>query len=300
MTHDDMRDWQLRDIAHSGSLDRPVVANTINVPTNLRLAGEMLVWSWLDLPRHTRPGPGLLDQFVVLADAPAERILTYAQRWGVLLLCEHHLPSSHNPPPLYMSQSGPMWCLPSRDPDNQCWELLEDWRHFARQARALLRVAVRLHEGRTGAAADWGTVYERPAQPGPPGQGDLDAERLALTLLVNEWLVLGNVRPQFWWAEGRNAAPEIRLGGEDLFGALAVQLALAISQTDGLALCSACGSPYVPERRPRPDERHYCAACRDAGRPIRDAARDYRSRQAKEPKPPATRTRSTRSVPKHT
>jgi hypothetical protein len=43
-----------------------------------------------------------------------------------------------------------------------------------------------------------------------------------------------------------------------LFGALVVQLALTISRTDGLALCSGCGLSYVPSRRPRDTKRRYC------------------------------------------
>ena len=306
MMNSDAIRWQTTGIALPSGLDRPLMADEFSVPNDLQLAGGLLVWSWLDGQLQTRPGPGLLDQFVHLADAPAEHILRYAQRWGVLFLCEQHrLPTSHNPRPLYTAVSGQVtWCVPPRGANGTYWEFLEDWRHFARQARALLSIAVRLYQEHTGAAADWGTVYERMAQTGPPGQGDLAAERFALTLCVNEWLILGDVRPQFSWIDRHNTVPKITFGGGGLFGALAVQLALAISQTDGLVLCSACGAPYVPERRPRSDERHYCVACRDAGRPARDAARDYRGRRAKVAKATSASSRtihtarSTRSVPK--
>src|SRR5262245_47356558 len=34
-------------------------------------------------------GPGLLEGFIKLADAPDEAILAYARRWGPLWLCKH-------------------------------------------------------------------------------------------------------------------------------------------------------------------------------------------------------------------
>jgi hypothetical protein len=61
-----------------------------------------------------------------------------------------------------------------------------------------------------------------------------------------------------------------------LFGALAVQLLFAVSRTDGLAVCSACGSPYCPPRKPRIDQRHYCSGYRRRGA-WRDAQRARRA-----------------------
>jgi hypothetical protein len=46
-----------------------------------------------------------------------------------------------------------------------------------------------------------------------------------------------------------------------LFPTLAMQLAAAIASPLGLFVCDECGLPYAPRRRPRPDRRHYCAAC---------------------------------------
>jgi hypothetical protein len=97
---------------------------------------------------------------------------------------------------------------------------------------------------------------------------------------VNEWLMWGGVRPRFDWTENGTV---IRLssGGweqEALFGALAVHLVLAVGGTGGIALCSGCGAPYLPTRRPVDGRRHYCTNC---GRKVaeRDAARAYRARR---------------------
>ncbi len=36
-----------------------------------------------------------------------------------------------------------------------------------------------------------------------------------------------------------------------LFGAIAVQPAFAVAKTDGISICSECGRPYLPRRKPQ-------------------------------------------------
>jgi hypothetical protein len=70
------------------------------------------------------------------------------------------------------------------------------------------------------------------------------------------------------------------LGSISLFGALLVQMMAAVTST-GFATCSACGKAYVPRRRPRTGERHYCSECGRAAA-VRDAKINYRNnRRAK-------------------
>jgi hypothetical protein len=78
------------------------------------------------------PGPGLLEQFVALGDAPGEDFLRYALHWGVLVICRHGLPASHS------EDCRPM-ALPGRD-RYAFWEPIESWRYFARHARRVLEV----------------------------------------------------------------------------------------------------------------------------------------------------------------
>ncbi len=67
----------------------------------------------------------------------------------------------------------------------------------------------------------------------------------------------------------------VRLGGYGLYGALAIQLMFNVCRTDGLAVCTSCGTPYLPSRKPRRDRNSYCAECgRKAA--VRDAAARYR------------------------
>ena len=61
--------------------------------------------------------------------------------------------------------------------------------------------------------------------------------------------------------------------------ALAVRLAFAAAAGKGFWVCSNCGSPYAPPRRPQRGRRNYCPGCQEKGVPKRDAAREYRARK---------------------
>ena len=90
--------------------ERPVVELPWYVPRKdeIELQGEKLVWKKeVDLrPPGPNSGPGriirqgtlMLEAFVKLADANENAYLRYACRWGLLNICKHSLPSSHNLP----------------------------------------------------------------------------------------------------------------------------------------------------------------------------------------------------------
>ena len=65
-----------------GTLDRPFDAlDAWPVPAKVTVDGDRLVWqpvpgSWVRADR------GLLQDFVRLADAPPDKVLAYARRWG--------------------------------------------------------------------------------------------------------------------------------------------------------------------------------------------------------------------------
>ena len=85
--------------------ERPVSNAPWYVPpdTAIRVVGDMLIWHEFEGSRRDdRPegyifgpevsvGRGILQAFLQLRDAGAEKIVTYARRWGVLGLCEQHL-----------------------------------------------------------------------------------------------------------------------------------------------------------------------------------------------------------------
>jgi transposase-like protein len=94
--------------------------------------------------------------------------------------------------------------------------------------------------------------------------------------LLNYWLQLTAVGPELNW---RNGKITFELCGGSLFGVLAVQLALAVNRSEGLAVCDGCKKPYIPRRQPRADQRHYCPDCGSKAA-LRDAQRDQRARKA--------------------
>src|SRR5205823_2048257 len=94
----------------------------------------------------------------------------------------------------------------------------------------------------------------------------LEFQRRMLSQVLNYWLEMGGVKPRLDW---RVDKPEVQLGGYGLIGALAVQLLFDCSRTDGLVVCTSCGTPFLPAfRRPRRDRNPYCSDCgmRAAGR----------------------------------
>ena len=281
-----------------GGLDRPLPLQVEGVPRSLELHGTgdhaFLVWDSTDPDwRTVEDWRGCLDAFVVLADARPEHFLAFALRFGVLRLCEHGLPVTHNPPRTATSPSvvhrgqmerfvvdqargkfvsgGPIvGCFPLGYSEGRlCHEPLCQWRAFARNARALLRIAANLHRGKPGEPEAWRTGYELSGREAPwwkqppeiPVAEAVAGGKFLLAAWVEEWLVLGGVRPSFQWRGTTGGDPRIQLQAPSSFGVLATQLAFAVARADGLAMCAACGVAYIPKRRPRADRRSFCPGC---------------------------------------
>jgi hypothetical protein len=277
-----------------GQIDRPLPISRLLIPAVIELQDGELRWAPVVGERrshHVALQEGILERFVTLADASDKDVLRYARRWGMLLLCKHNLPSSHNQPK----------CLPIGSNDfakkkGGAWywgrEPVAVWRQFSRKARAILNVAANLDKGRGGAVEDWRAIYDersdRVARRWKPGD-DTQAHRLMLARALNEWLTIANVRPALEWGRAAQRRPRICLAeanpawtsGIGLFGAIATQLVFAIARSDGLEMCSGCGEPFIPNRRPREGQRRYCRSCRSRGVPLRDAQRDRRRRKAR-------------------
>jgi hypothetical protein len=128
-------------------------------------------------------------------------------------------------------------------------EPLKAWRFFSRQAKAILEIAASLQLGKRGNEAAWSTVLRDPLRP----MVGLDSQRHCLGDAVNVWLNLGDVQPVI---DIENQG--IRWRGADLFGELAVQLALASFHAEGQAFCSRCGREFTPKKRLQPGSVHYC------------------------------------------
>jgi transposase-like protein len=283
-----------------GNLERPFPAGPWRLPARIDLDGDRLVWTQ-EPSRLIRPQTGgfqgLFEKFIELGDASAQKILAYARHWGMLELCEHDFPANHPQgcwpvnPPLFSERviKYPAGfavrvtaCAARGSFEGQRWEPVESWRLWARRARATLNVAAQLHRGKIGEEEDWRVTegaeeipYFPEDWPMPKG---VEEGWGRLIYYLNHWLWFTRVRPRLEWDQGR---PVVTLGGGQLFGTLAVQLMLAISRTDGLEVCSGCGLGYIPHRRPKAEQRHYCLECRKRKVPQRDAARDMRKRKDK-------------------
>lgn len=244
------------------------------IPGEIELDGSDLVWrTGLDgrfgpAPRYQEHEADILWAFVALADSDDGRdVLRFAERWGVLELCEHGKPYWHMGP-----EGEPSTCQPiMREP-------LEAWRSYAQRARALLAVAAHVQQREPGHLEDWATFYGPELAADRPIGESAEVDGLYLTEALTGWLSLGRVGARAQWSEWRSR-PELTVAAPTLFGAIARELAFQAGRVDGLYTCDGCGYPFSPARKPRAGERTWCIDCREAGEPERAAKRDARERE---------------------
>ena len=264
MTDPSLWDWvEFGD--HEGRVDRPSAVPTWSAAPVVELDGEWLLFRHpirtLRLGGHRfehrkiKASVGLLTEFVQLDEAPAERILEYARRHGRLGLCKHGDPSHRLRP----EGCGADVCT-SGTGKTAVREALQWWRNLAGHARALLNVAAQLSKGRVD---DISLGRLNP-------QLFFSASRLKVARRHPEsfvaygmelWLRVFQVGPRVSYSPRRKRF-EIRIGGHPpLLGALALQLMLTITRSAGIAICSSCGKPFPPSRRPNSNRNAYCKKC---------------------------------------
>jgi hypothetical protein len=139
-------------------------------------------------------------------------------------------------------------------------------------------VAAELQQKKPGAKPDWRMATDTEMEtPRTPEEG---WELLAY--YADYWLKAADARP---WVQVQDGAVRVSLGSDwghsPLFGAIAVQLILAISGAQGFVICDACRNIYAPRRTPRAGELHYCPSCRARKVPERLAAARYRKGETK-------------------
>ena len=136
------------------------------------------------------------------------------------------------------------------------------------QARALLRLAARWYADETGDCNDWEIAAE---VQGGPGWHEVEVledraiARLFIDHFANTWLMLGFVWLRLVTRE--DGMSDVRIAVDSAMGAVARHLFLTVCRVDGIALCSGCGSLFVPEhRKPKRGQHSWCPACgRDGG-----------------------------------
>ena len=241
--------------------------------------GDCLLWSYSGAGRRrVGASPAILNEFMALADGPADDIVKFARRYGVLCICEAHtLPSSHivATEPLNnddLRRRGWFGRCPLLEMKPGLYlEPLESWRRYARQVRALLNLVPDLRQRRNGRREDWEALYPEDPDP-PPSYRD---GRLFVGLFIDGWLQYGAVQPRFLWPD---LGPQVSFASPNLFGNLAIQLLLAMRRTKAFLTCDECGTLCIPSREPKPGQRNFCARC---GRRAasRQAQRDRRQRE---------------------
>ena len=228
-----------------------------------------------DLASFLAPDRRTLTDFLKLERARPEDVLKYANKHGVLDLCEHMFPYGNH-----------LSCQPMGWPLDG-WTSLETWRRTAGIFAAILRISSDLRENAqsTGRNKDWQVLFSA-VQSNNEMRSSVMTNREhglnMLQLVVNSYLQLGEVTPLL-----ARTSPgwKLHFAGNSLyplFGNLAFQLALILCGADVIYTCAGCGTIYVREgdrRRPKSGTRNYCNDC---GKPkaALDAKRNYLARIA--------------------
>ena len=291
-------------VDRGGTLERPAAAEEWWSPGRaLDLEGEYLAVRWRDVSnrmKFVRPRPQLLEGFVRLGAASGREIRNYARRWGLLDLCGHGVPEGHATVDVPLMLGVPYVTVqleptcrahPGREP-------LAVWRYWAGQARELLQAMSSLRRDRPVPGSAWAVLCEIGAwvepkheplldlvapfiEPLRSGVAPLPVQRSAVARAIETWLTLGGIAPRVHWETP--SRPELRLGPTGLFGSLGLQIWLASSGLRAWATCSGCGRQHLPARPRFEKTRTYCADCRAAQIPQREAKRAHYERLRSDP-----------------
>lgn len=261
-------------------LGRSYPTDFLWVPVEIEQDGQLLRWSGLQGFNGAEPGFRALRDFVELWKSPDRHILSFARQWGVLGLCKHGQPVTHNA--LTAGTVGINWCDPLRDSVSGqaegAWEPLSLWREYSREALAILDCAIAASEGESVLWEEMDRAaygMKGPIRDEWSPSAKVDAHPEWAVLGVNRWLELANVRPEVHCRINELGLPvyAIRYGGAAnsafsgayhsqcfrLFGALAIELMQAISTETLPARCRGdCGGHYFQRTR---RSQAYCQRC---------------------------------------
>lgn len=275
----------------------------------LDISDGRLRWTpWPVATRNERDLQSLVLRFIELPEAPDDQILKMARLFGPLGLCEKdNAPMCHGhngedvrgceSRRVETAQLGVV-CPPRMESDRNPGgrviysEPVEQWRVWARRARAALLLAEELRRGSPGKSEYWRDALGPTSKP-PTNQRDA---AVMLAGLFELWRWAADLRPKMglgpdgvtlrMWIV---SFPSSMVRGEDgglyetvgylggLFGAIGLHLLLSASAGAGVAQCDYCGHFYEPERFLRYDRRHYCRPCQKKGAKVTVYKRGQRS-----------------------
>lgn len=287
--------WDLAGFTGPESLlGRYIHGGTILVPGTIKTTGSGLYWEVSPASRWIEAPKGLIDKFIGLRDKDGDAILKFAQQFGVL------------------------WPF-ARNAWSRGLERFEDWLDVARRAWAVVELATFVQAGEPvpAAALDvlctsgegggghmdvrvldadvsipiWrqgdGRIFNFPYYRRPTSEDEIAAwNEHGINIVaaeVSEWMQFGGVSLALTADQGTWEL-SVSFQGR-LLGALALQLALAVSRSDVPFTCSECGKVYIRgrdegqsrrRRRPNPGWRNFCPEC---GRKAAVRAADERRRR---------------------
>jgi hypothetical protein len=300
MTKNEDKTSRERAGVNSEDLDYFLPIGQLLVNPAVELAGKELRWrDGVETVEVSAP-KDLLDQFIKLKDAEGESIRSFARKWGRLDLCIHDMPCTHKWVPVFHAGRPGVtshWCVRLQK------EPTELWRAWARKLDAVLNVTAHINAGRHGDINQWKLLFEDTGWPfedeyvgSEEGEKDLtklyngywlskefSAERMWLSDIINNYLDIGGVRPRLrlFGYEYEAIMPHVSLSGffqSSLFAVLALQLMVVVSGTKTAAICTACGTTYFPQRRPKTGQANFCndSNCQRVAR--REATRRWRNK----------------------
>jgi hypothetical protein len=244
-------------------------------------------------PRFLNPGRMryLLYEFITLADADDNYILEYASHYGVLGICEHGVPSVHNPPALYppllSKPSGyseycqPTHCDPLRLDRDKLYEPLESWRQLSREFLTIVRLAVQLRDGKMGGIEEWKILHRLLYN---TEKADYVNEgRIRISQAISAIIELCGVKPTLGYQKGMNFYLASHSSATGLPAALAVRLMLWANQSQGLALCANCGTIFELRKGQVGRSNYYCGSQDCLKIAARAASARYYSREKLNP-----------------
>lgn len=252
----------------------------ITVPGDVRLGDSAgpprIEWRGKAPWKESPPAGACLWPFLRLKTATDQQIASFAVKWGVLGICKHGRPGTHDScdPMLVATESWAGQAKPGWWYDSWYWEPLEAWRVRAGRFAAYLSIALDLRQGNTPRIDDWliteGELAAETVNNAPQGwQANWVAQ--FMTAVLQDAAIYPLVRwndatPGFRVTLGRAgllapSSASIGYGWKEntLFSALAAQLVVAAAAP--LYRCDECRSPFQAQRRPRSDRRRYCPEC---------------------------------------
>ena len=197
-------------------------------------------WLLSSRGRVKRRAPNtLLAIFCNIAEAPdTERAVNaFASRWGMLGLCDHGLPYTHNPR-----------CHPNH-------ETVDAYKALSLCLGSLQRIGLEVAVGRRGDAVDW-ELTDSILYPGSPSTLEKSIPaRDRLQLLIERLVSISRLQPRLAWKDGSWVIDFDALEGSNVVAILTLQLIAGIAH-GALRKCRDCPRWFEPNGR-----QVYCAAC---------------------------------------